>query len=344
VPTALKIGSLTDIVEDLESSQQAEWLIEGIWPARAYGIIGAAAKAGKTWAALDLAVSVVTGSNWLGRFPCASGAVLLLMAEGDERSIWRRLEAICDSRSVRHADILEGVDMTRNAPNLRDAGHLKAIEEQLARRQYALVIAEPLYLLAPGLQSSNLFEVGQVLREIQELSQGRDASLVVTTHFNQTGQGFGAHRFTGAGPAEWGRVLGYAEVTHNRTQGNATDVGLRWEFSGTEIAPVGFSMRRQVSEANGHLVYVVEAGDTLVDEAPASASDLVRRILDAVQNATEASPVSISGLREYLSTDDFGHVPSDQTIHRHMRALEQAGVVRRRSEGQGTPNLWWPAG
>jgi AAA domain len=49
---------------------EPRWLIQGLWPADAYGVLAAQEKAGKTWAALDLAVSVATGRPWLDHFAC----------------------------------------------------------------------------------------------------------------------------------------------------------------------------------------------------------------------------------------------------------------------------------
>ena len=40
---------------DAEPMLDCGWLIRGLWPADAYGIIAAESKAGKTWLALDLA-------------------------------------------------------------------------------------------------------------------------------------------------------------------------------------------------------------------------------------------------------------------------------------------------
>ena len=44
-------------------------MIRGRWPADAYGVMGAEDKAGKTWAVLDLAVSVVGGTPLFGSLP-----------------------------------------------------------------------------------------------------------------------------------------------------------------------------------------------------------------------------------------------------------------------------------
>lgn len=44
-------------------------------------------KAGKTWAVLDAAVSVASGTPWLGRFACQQGSVLVYAGEGVGKSL-----------------------------------------------------------------------------------------------------------------------------------------------------------------------------------------------------------------------------------------------------------------
>jgi hypothetical protein len=106
---------------------------------------------------------------------------------------------------------------------------------------------DPLYLAAPAGKGADLYAMGEALYAIQSLCQEAGAALVITTHCNKTGEGRGAKRFTGVGPGAWGRVLGSADVERRTTEpGGASDVQLRWEFIGGEIADAGFRMRRRV--------------------------------------------------------------------------------------------------
>jgi hypothetical protein len=68
---------------DLETPVcQQSWLIERLWSHQAVGIIGGSPKSGKTWLALEMAVSVASGSPCFGTFPVSSpGPVLLYAAE-----------------------------------------------------------------------------------------------------------------------------------------------------------------------------------------------------------------------------------------------------------------------
>jgi len=66
----LAISTYGEVAARVAAAGEPRWLIQGLWPADAYGVLAAQEKAGKTWAALDLAVSVATGQPWLDHFAC----------------------------------------------------------------------------------------------------------------------------------------------------------------------------------------------------------------------------------------------------------------------------------
>ena len=79
----LAISSYREVAARVAAAGEPRWLIQGLWPADAYGVLAAQEKAGKTWAALDLAVSVACGRPWLDHFACpAPGPVLVFLGEG----------------------------------------------------------------------------------------------------------------------------------------------------------------------------------------------------------------------------------------------------------------------
>ena len=65
------IEDLAEVIARVDAAGPPAWLIEGLWPADAYGVLAAEDKAGKTWAALDLGVSVAAGHPLeIGRASC----------------------------------------------------------------------------------------------------------------------------------------------------------------------------------------------------------------------------------------------------------------------------------
>jgi AAA domain len=90
----LAVSSFGEVAARVAAAGEPRWLIQGLWPADAYGVLAAQEKAGKTWAALDLAVSVAIGLPWLDHFACPTpGPVLVFLGEGGERATVRRIEA-----------------------------------------------------------------------------------------------------------------------------------------------------------------------------------------------------------------------------------------------------------
>src|SRR5665213_2054191 len=97
----LDITDLGALLARVDSAPLPAYLIRGIMAEADHGMFAAEFKAGKTWASADLAVSVASGTPWLGIFEVdAPGPVLLFAGEGGERKIARRFRAICESRGV----------------------------------------------------------------------------------------------------------------------------------------------------------------------------------------------------------------------------------------------------
>jgi RecA-family ATPase len=77
------------------------WLIEGLWGAASVGIVGGTPKSLKTWASLEMAVSVATGTPCLDRYPVLEqGRVLLYLAEDSLPMIKERIDALANHRAL----------------------------------------------------------------------------------------------------------------------------------------------------------------------------------------------------------------------------------------------------
>ncbi|MFN8625798.1 MAG: AAA family ATPase [Candidatus Binatia bacterium] len=81
---------------------ERRWLVEQLWGTEAVGIIGGEPKCCKSFLALDLAVSVASGTQCLGRFAVARAARVLLFAAEDPLHVVReRLAGITAARGLR---------------------------------------------------------------------------------------------------------------------------------------------------------------------------------------------------------------------------------------------------
>lgn len=252
------------------------FLVEGLWPEDAYGVVGAEPKAGKTWFQLDLCVSVATGTPWLGRFPVKQGYVATYCGEGGARNIVRRIRAICESKGIPTTD-LDTLWVGERAPHLNDPRAVEQLAIDIEEFHPTLVVVDPLYLAGAGSKGSDLYAMAETLGPIQAICQSTRSALVLVHHWNKTGSGSGAQRFTGTGPAEWGRVLGSGDVRGSRTLlDGRSAVDVSWEFTGSEIPERSFDVHREVwsddpfdlSSPLHYEVRVIEGLELMVQQVP----------------------------------------------------------------------------
>lgn len=342
----LQFQTLAELLAEVDAAGPRRYLIRGIWPAGDYGVHAAEMKTGKTWNAADLAVSVASGTDWLDRFPVdAPGSVLVFVGEGGKAGTARRIRAICDSRGL----VAEELDIVvcARAPHLHDQRHLDEFYSQARRQRPALVILDPLYLSAGRAESGSLYKMGAVLEEAQLICAEVGASLFVVTHFNR-GNSTGASRITGAGPAEWGRVLLTADLKsrHKDPETKATTVVVSVAVIGGEIPDQSFRVKRTVvsddpDDLDAPLRYSVEIVDTDdlddADDMPPAR----RKLLEALEAIGDRGATG----RELVDwiADKYGHGLRRQTVSTEMNAAQGDGLVDSIAEA-GKATIWFPAG
>jgi AAA domain len=348
----LAISSYREVAARVAEAGEPCWLIQGLWPADAYGVLAAQEKAGKTWAALDLAVSVATGRPWLDHFACPTpGPVLVFLGEGGERATVRRIEAIAASKDVPLDQLADRLRLCFRVPRLAApgaGGELAAIQAELAAHPAALVVMDPLYLAAAGASGSNLYDMGAVLQAIQGVCQHAGCALLVVTHWNKTGDGRGADRISGAGPAAWARVICSVSIQHRGSDPDgASTVLLGVEVIGGEIADTRFRIRRRVhaddpADLGSPLAYAVEVladDDQDLDPAAAALSKSRQWVLTALRAGGELQTVKQLGDR----LAQAGHPLKPRTIQLALGELEAAGLAAGSEEATGRARYWSPA-
>jgi hypothetical protein len=330
---------LAELLRQVRTAGRPAWLVEELWPADAYGVLAAEEKAGKTWAGLDLAVSVAAGVPWLGRFACQTpGPVLLLLGEGGGRAMARRLEAIAAAKAVELESL--AIRVCLRVPKLTSGSELLTVERELTTHPARLVYLDPLYLAATGARGSDLYEMGGVLAGIQGICQRAGAALMVVTHWNKTGEGRGAKRITGAGPAAWGRVLCSAAVEHRTTDADGTsNVLLAVEVTGSEVADQTFRVRRRIRatdpvDLGSPLVYGVQVTDSQPEALGDGLSPAQRRVVAALDKGGQLQ--NVRQLGDLVADDGQGPPLKKRTIQAALDELEARGLA----EGtEGTPGL-----
>jgi hypothetical protein len=200
---------LTDFIS--QDVPRRRWAVEGVWAEGTSGTIGGPPKAGKSTLSLELAVSLASGTPFLGlkEFPVLSrpAAVTYVQAENSDQRVRRDLDLILEARSLgemeevsslyepyetvgeRFVPSWEGATvkngwnpdlmvLSHPGMDLMNESHQDWLMEHATERDYLFL--DPIYLLA----SANPNDMGQVMLLTQFLSRLRDEAhcAVVYTH------------------------------------------------------------------------------------------------------------------------------------------------------------------
>jgi RecA-family ATPase len=163
-----------------------QWLVDTLWARAAVGVLGGAPKCCKSWLALDLAVSVATGTACLGAFDVdEAGPVLLYMAEDAAPVVKARLSGICRARGLELASVPIHVI---TVPVLRlDRGHDQARLRDAVRR-YAprLLVLNP-FVRLHRIDENDAGEVSALLGYLRTLQRQHDVAVLVVHHARKSG-------------------------------------------------------------------------------------------------------------------------------------------------------------
>jgi hypothetical protein len=164
----------------------ARWLVDTLWARAAVGVLGGAPKCCKSWLALDLAVSVASGTPCLGAFDVDDpGPVLLYMAEDAAPVVKARLSGICRARQLELASVpihvitvpVLRLDRGRDQARLRDA------VRRLAPR---LLVLDP-FVRLHRIDENDAGEVSALLGYLRTLQRQHDVAVLVVHHARKNG-------------------------------------------------------------------------------------------------------------------------------------------------------------
>lgn len=246
----LMFRSWRTILRRVASQPKPRFLFGGIIVEGDYGIISGLDKIGKSFVMGDAAVSLASGTPWMDKFEVDEPRpVIMCVGEGGERKLVRRLSAIAAHKGLSEADNAS-LPMTflMGVPSISDEDHMNELEQAVRRIQPGLVIIDPFYLAAAGINLSQINEVGSALAPLQGIVQRHNSALIISHHWNKTGTGDAHSRVSGSGLTAWGRFLISISVESERTEPHTrrTSVTQRWHIKGDEVMTEEFDVEREV--------------------------------------------------------------------------------------------------
>ena len=160
---------------------QTQWLVEGLWTEQAVGILGGEPKCCKSFLALDLAVSVASGTACLRQFPVRrSGTVLLFPAEDSLPVVRQRLEGICAAAQVSLASCPIEV-ITTPALRLDLPADRQRLSDTVQRLRPVMLILDPLIRLH-RLDENDASQIAALLSYLRELQREHKLAVLLVHH------------------------------------------------------------------------------------------------------------------------------------------------------------------
>jgi len=304
-------------INKLEIQQPEKlWLIESIWAHDAVGIIGGAPKCCKSWFGLDMALSVASATDCLGRFAVKQpGPVLVFLAEDALPAVRARIQALCTQRNldIEHLDVYV---ITASTLRLDLAVDQKRLNATLAYLKPRFLLLDPLVRLH-RLDENSAADISKLLGFIRDMQRTYHSAIALVHHASKKQRAQPGQALRGSSDLHaFGDSNAYLAVRKNH-------IVLSVEHrSAKSIDPIEMQL---VSRANGsatHLEIVADTGSN-------TSASLAQRALVLLQNSK--SPLTRTVIRKHLKVNN-------QRLGDTLALLEKQALVLKTSKG------WLPLG
>lgn len=177
------------------------WLVDGLLPLGAAGLLSAREKAGKGLLTIDLCAAVALEEPFLGR-AVKAGPAVYCAAEEHLRDIRARIAARLGGRRDAPFFVLPLDGSTPDRLDLDDPVAMQKLWGMVERVTPALVVLDTLRELH-GRQEDKSDEMGPVLRPLRQLAHQTETALLVNHHQNKLGGFRGSTAIRAAFDLEW---------------------------------------------------------------------------------------------------------------------------------------------
>jgi hypothetical protein len=191
--------------------EEIDWLITGVLQRGDNGFISAAPKAGKSWVAVDMLISLALGCPWM-EFKVPKPIKCGLVSREDNPALtgWRIKKLFSSKQSIFPIRLEENlyVNSKRQTPQfmLDSDSDVAELIGDIKRLQLEFVILDVLNVLHSADENDNT-EMTRIMAQVRRLHDESGASLGIIHHYNKGNEGSMTQRLRGAGAiggfAEW---------------------------------------------------------------------------------------------------------------------------------------------
>lgn len=205
------------------------WLVKGVLPEAALGVVYGASGSGKTFFVLDLVAAVARCETWRDR-KVKQGVVAYVCAEG-VAGFRNRVQAYMRQHDVDFGDQLLVVSQP---PNLLLGDDAKALGEEIKLTAAKIVVVDTFAQVMPGADENSSIDVGKALKVCRDIHTATGA-LVLLIHHSGKDATRGARGWSGTRAAADVEI----EIAKNDRQHTATITKMK---DGEDGAEFGFRL------------------------------------------------------------------------------------------------------
>jgi RecA-family ATPase len=190
---------------------ETDWMIKGVIEHKANGFFCAVPKGGKSWAAIDMAISLALGCEWLGfAVPRAVRTALVSREDNPSLTAWRIRQLFKGKAGARLELLRENLYVNSRAQTpelmLDNPEQVRVLKEALTHRAVEFAIFDVFNVLHTADENDNQ-EMRGMLKQLSAIQAEVGCGIGMVHHFNKTDQGSMTQRLRGssaiAGWAEW---------------------------------------------------------------------------------------------------------------------------------------------
>ena len=159
------------------------YLIKQWLPFEGTGVLVGPSNTGKTFIALDMAMSIAAGTDWHGH-KVRQGAALYLATEGSF-SFKNRMAALKDDRGLTdNVPLIARADMVNLLDQEADLAELAALADEIIEQHgpLRLIVVDTLARAMAGGNENAPDDMGKLLNNVEALRQGTDAFVLLIHH------------------------------------------------------------------------------------------------------------------------------------------------------------------
>lgn len=320
------------------------WLVDDVWVDQSVGFISGPSKSYKTWIALDLALSLVSGAAFLGRYPVRrTGPVLLIQEEDPTPVLQERLRLIGKAKGMLPEVLTARSDLVQvrfpeyplhiinlQGFNLGSVERVAQVRSEIARINPVLVILDPLIVLLPqGVDEYKGAEVSAVLQSVKMWREEFGCAITIVHHWNkgkmEAGERFAGHMYGSFAFHAWlESALHIMPIIPEEEGQSITEVLMEREF---KAAPSGRSLTLKFAiDTVKDYTYGVDFSDSTKVNAR---EQHILDVIDQMGPSSTAELIAATGIRR-------------QDISELCNRLVRVKLLHgRKGGGRNKPTVYW---